>query len=374
MNIGFTNRIGFVTLLLLGSVGLIYAEEPARSRGAQVVFSGPTSDATSTNLNDLRTSAKPFQDLESGLKQPFQGDNDSRPGPNFKEHRRLQQQAKPQSRQTLKDDLNQRAEEMFLNPSLYDAAKEDEAIFQLDKKSKKNPLEHFNDHQNLERAALTNRAGGTRLFGDQNLGRPDEMKGDGKFVKPFKTGRSTEPSLNESLSQFPNIGTNSAVGHPEQTPSLRSPDAFGRNFKDPISRPQTDAQARMEEFKRVLEGPRYKAPAVGNAFAATPANNYRSTTGGNSASATTSSRTSPASSSANEWSAFKPQTKTDPKNDFVKSAGIVGTPDKLQALPEFPAATAAVPPAMGTTPPPTAPSVSIKKKPGSTFKLPQRRF
>lgn len=372
MNMGFTSRIGFVTLLLLGSAGWIHAEEPARSKGAKVIFSGPAADATSTNLNDLRTSAKPFQDLESGLKQPFQGGNDSRPGPNFKEHRRLQQQARPQTRQNLKDDLNQRAEEMFLNPSLYDAAKEDEAIFQLDKNTKKNSLERFNDQQNLERATFTNRTGNTRLFGEQNFGRPEETKGDGKFVKPFKTGRTTDSGLTESMSQFPNAGTNSGVGNPEQTTSFRSPDAFGRNFKDPIARPQTGAEARMEEFKRILEGPRYKAPAAGNAFATTPANNYRNT--GTSASAATSSRTAPTTSSATEWSAFKPQTKTDPKSDFVKSAGIVGTPDKLQALPEFPATTAAVPPAMGTTPPPMAPSVSIKKKPVSTFKLPQRRF
>lgn len=372
MNMGFTCRISFVMLLLLGSASLSHAEEPARSRGAQVIFSGPTSDATSTNLNDLRTSAKPFQDLESGLKQPFQGDKDSRPGPNFKEHRRLQQQAKPQSRQNLKDDLNQRAEDMFLNPSLYDAAKEDEAIFQLDKKTNKNSLERFNDQQNLERAAFTNRTGGTRLFGDQNLGRPEETKGDGKFVKPFKTGRTTESGLNESLSQFPNASTNNSATSEPNT-SLRRPDTFGRNFKDPISRPQTGAEARLEEFKRILEGPRYK-PAAGNAFATTPANNYRSTAAGNAVSATTTSRTAPASSPATEWSAFKSQPKTDPKDDFIKSAGIVGTPNKLQALPEFPAATAAVPPAMGTTPPPTAPSVSVKKKPVSTFKIPQRRF
>ncbi|MGC3959412.1 MAG: hypothetical protein QM813_16145 [Verrucomicrobiota bacterium] len=67
----------------------------------------------------------------------------------------MQQQAPPQNRKTFKEQMNQRAEEMFLNP---DANQEDESLYQLDKISldssrfkSRNSLERFDERQQVER-------------------------------------------------------------------------------------------------------------------------------------------------------------------------------------------------------------------------------
>jgi len=370
MNIGFGNRIGYVALLLLSGSAMICAEEPPRSRGTPITFSGPKSDVVSTNLNDLRKSATPLQDLESQLKLPFQGLDVARPEPDFRESHRIPPQAQPLNRKTLKESLNQRAEDMFLNPELYDAEKEDEALFQLDKlsldpnrKKPKNSFEQF-DEQQRDRAAMTNRASLNKLYGDKNLGRPDELKDDSRAFKPFKPEYSDVDSAG-SLSAFPRVATNNSAMTGDRSVSLRNPEVFNRALDDSGSRQQTAASARMEEFKRILEGPRYTPPnTTRSASTAAPANYLTASPAPAASRSTTTSGPTP------EWSAFRSTSKPEAKPDFVKSAGLVGSPEKLQSLPQFPAPTTAFEPAKPavTTPAP------LKKNPAATFKLPQRRF
>ena len=57
---------------LVGGRMVAHPEEPARQRGAPIIFSEPKSDTVSTNLNQLDLKASPFKDLESDLKKPFQ--------------------------------------------------------------------------------------------------------------------------------------------------------------------------------------------------------------------------------------------------------------------------------------------------------------
>lgn len=375
MKIGFANRIGLVTLLWVSGIAMLPAQEPARSRGTPVIFSGPKSDVVSTNLNDLRATGRSLQDLEAGLKQAMPGIDSPRPEPDLRKYRSTQRQTPPQIRQSLKDSMNQRAEEMFLNPELYDAEREDEAMFQLDRISldpsrakSKNSLERFDERQRSERAAQTNRAGINNLFGNQNFSRPDELKSDSKLIKPFKNGQNSDVGPSESLSAFPRTAAASSAMSPERSPAVRNPSGFNRPIEAPTERQQEAAEARMNDFKRLLEGPRYTPPdTTRSALAIAP--NYSRTTSGNLTTAPATRNTATPSSSSG-WSAFKPTTKVETKPDFAKSAGLVGSPDKLEALPEFPKSTAALEPAkpVETTPAP------LKKNPTATFKLPQRRF
>lgn len=379
MKNSFGHRIGFALLLLISSGLMVGAEEPARPRSAPIVFSGPKSDSVSTNLNDLRAPGTPLQDMEMQLKRSFEGLDKSRPGPDFRESRRINLQGQAVKRKSLKDSLNQRAEDMFLNPDLYDADKESEAFFQLDKsmdpnkQKPKTSLERYNDQQDRSRMAVTNRAAGRTLFGEKNPGRSGELEYDSKAVKPFKTGRYTEAEANDSLSLFSRATTNGSLSGVERSASTRNADRFGRALKDPVTRPQTGAETRMEEFKRLLEGPRNPSPAADRSgFAATPTANYGATSSGYpGAASSTVSRPVTASSPAPEWSGFRSPTKDEPKADFARSAGLVGKLEKPLGLPEFPTPTASMAPAIA----PAAPAPSpIKKFPNATFKLPQRRF
>lgn len=373
MNIGFANRIGYAALLLLSGSAMICAEEPARARGNPIIFSGPKSDAVSTNLNDLRTptTSRSLHDLESGLKQSFPGLDTPRTEPGFNVNRSIQQQPQPLNRKSLKDSLNQRAEDMFLNPELYEAEKEDEAMFQLDRISldpsrakPKNSLERFDERQRNDRVAQTNRGGVNNLFGKQNLGRPDELKSDSKLIKPFKTGQNPDAGPDGSLSVFPRIAADSSALSTERSSTARHRSGFNRPIEAPTDRQQEAAEVRMDNFKRLLEGPRYTPPA--NTLATAPANYSRNASGNLTTAPATRNTTRP--NSMSEWSAFKSTTKVETKPDFAKSAGLVGSPEKLEAFPEFPSSTAALEPVKPVTPTP------VKKAPPTTFKLPQRRF
>lgn len=373
MNLGFVSRIGWTALLLWSGWAAVCAQEPARSRGTPITFSGPKSDAVSTNLNDLRTPVTPLQNLESQLKQSFQGLDNPRAEPDLRESRRMRQQVPPMNRQTLKDRLNQQAEEMFLNPDLSDPS-QDDPLFQLDKISldssrskSRNSLERFDERQQAERATLTNRASGNNLFGEKSGARPDDFKSE---AKPFKAGRYGDMETGESLSVFPRtIATNGATASVGRSTSIRDPSALNRPGENPLTRQQTGAQTRMEDFKRLLEGPRYAPPTTARSGLATaPANYGRPNT--SALTPTPSARPTTAPSATPEWSAFKSTTKVETKPDFAKSANLVGSPEKLQALPEFPSAATALEPVkpVVTTPAP------IKKKQPTTFKLPKRGF
>ena len=369
MNSGFANRIGYAALLLLSGSAMLCAEEPARSRGTPIIFSGPKSDAVSTNLNDLRTTTttRSLHDLESGLKQAMPGIDSPRPGPDLRGYHNTQRQTPPQTRQSFKDSMNHRAEDMFLNPELYDASKEDEAIFQLDKKTSKDSLEYFSNQQDKERKALTDQTGINNPFGNQTLSRPAELKPDSKLIKPFKAGRNSEAKPDESLSAFPRNAPESSAMDTERRSTIRNPSGFNRNIEAPIDRQQAAAEVRMDNFKRLLEGPRYTPPDTTRSALGTAPANYNQTTFGNLATAPATRSTARPNSMA-EGSAFKSPTKVETKPDFTKSAGLVGSPEKLEAFPEFPAPTSALEPVKPVAPEP------VKKTPPSTFKLPQRRF
>jgi hypothetical protein len=378
MKIGFGRQFGFA-VMLASSATLLWAEEPVRPRSAPVTFSGPKSDAVSTNLNDLRTPITPLQEMEGQLKRSFQDPDKSRPAPNFRENRRISQQGQAARQKSFKENLNQRAEAMFLDPGLYDPAKEDEALFQLDKstgKKSKDSLERaLGLPEERTRPGVTNQARARNLFGEKIPERPDELGRDSKFVKPPKNGRYAPAELDQSSGGLPSATTAGSASNPDRNPAARSSDRSSLSgFKSPLTRPQSGAESRLEEFKKLLEGPRATPPPIARGgFATTPAANYGGPAASYSSPATPARPATSPNSSMPEWSAFRSPTKDQPQGDFARSAGLVGKLEKPAGLPEFPAPTASIAPATALPTMVTSPTPA-KKISKPTFKLPQRGF
>lgn len=375
MNICSNKHFGLAAFLLGSSLLVACGEEPVRSRGAVVDFSAPKSDVVSTNLNELRKPISPFQELESNLKSPFESLEKPRKGPDFRESRRLIQQQQRLNQKTLKESLNERAEQMFLNPEQFEGENSDEAFFQLSKdsldpyqKKPKNSLERYNDRQERDRLVLTNRAAIKKPFDDKNLDRPDDWKSDSKAAGLLKPDSYADQDRNNAFSLFPRTATNSSSLSSDFGTAAR-PEMFDRAMNDSIARQRANTEARMEDFKRLLEGPRYTQPTATTAQSsfATPAPNYGLPAANSTA---TASRAVVAPSTIPDWSPFKSSAKGETKDDFATSAGLVGALEKPQGLPEFPSATRTLAPL--TTPAPEL--TPATKFPSTTFKIPQRRF
>jgi hypothetical protein len=374
MNICSNRLIGLVALLLASGGATSRSEEPVRARGTAINFSAPKSDAVSTNLSELRTPVSPFQNLESNLKSPFEALQKPPPGPDFRENRKLIQHNQALQKKSLKDSLNERAEQMFLNPEQFEGETGDEAFFQMSKdsldpyqKKPKNSLERYNDRQERDRLMFTNQAARKNLFAEKVPGHPDNLKPDDSLTKPFKIGGYTGGDGNDSLSLFSRTATNNSSLSPERSTSIRNPAMFNRAIEDAGIRRRPEAEDRMEDFKRLLEGPRYTPPTpTARSSFATPAANGSTAANPD----TTAVRTTVTPATTTEWSAFKSTPKDDPRNDFTASAGLVGKLERPQSLPEFPSATKTLAPTTTPAPAPTP----IKNISHPIFKIPQRRI
>lgn len=361
-------------MLVVVTLSALSADEPARSRGAAINFSAPKSDAVSTNLNDLRTPTSPFQNLEATLKSPFQSLEKPVPSQSFRDNRKFLQQNQTLNRKPLKDQLNKRAEAMFLNPELFEGDEGDDAFFQLSKdsldpyqKKPKNSLERYNALQERDRMVLTNQASAKNLLGAKTPAQSEAGLSEANAVKPLGTGGYAEDLRNVSLSVFPRATTNSSLSS-ERSVVARAPEGYSRPFEDPMVRRRSDADTRMEDFKRLLGGARYTPPPTSaRSSGSSAAANLGVTTAGNNSSIHAPS----APTSSREWSAFKKTTKEEDRDDFATSAGLVGRLEKPHGLQEFPTATKALAPVTTATMPEPAP---VKKAIQSTFKVPQRRF
>lgn len=353
----FNFRLGFVALLILGSGLLLRAETPPRSRGTPIIFSAPKSDAISSNLNELRTPASPFLEMESNLKKPFDLFDSGKPsGSHYPALRTLSPPPQPDvKRKSYKDTLNERAEEMFLEPKLHQGETDDD-LYKFDDgaldpygRKSKSSLDRY--YERVDRA-MTNRPARPDL-GNPGLDSRDPLNRNNlnPFAAPADpdiTRRSTDNKLRPFAT--PNNALNPS---PENIFGERS-DQADRNLANrpssSFSNSREPKETRLENFKRLLEGPgqsRSGSPIQSGNYAITPA---RSTA-------------APASTGSGH-NGYKPANSTTPANSFSKSAGLVGTPASPLGIPDYAASSvnSAVPPQ------------STKPAPPSTFNIPKRRF
>lgn len=355
MNLHLGRRIGFVVVALASTVAGARAQQSATARGTPIIFSAPsTSDSVSSNLNALRTPAAPFRDLEAELKKPFEvfdanrSDKVLRPSdPNFRPP------APEVNRKHLKEQLNDRAERMFLfmepdDDDLFKAADTDPYT-----KKPKTALDRYYDRLDRARTGLTNRTSTTDLFGDKKNSDKDRRDEYGlekkKPLNPLDEDRTT------ALRDFRPMTNSSPAGdnfYSDKSKPRTAADFLSYSPEATAERSRFKTETRLEDFKRLLDGPGYGPRENLNP----PASVYGETA------------PRPAyGAAAPTWSTTKPTTtKAASADSFATSAGLVGTPGTPQGLKEFGSVSSL------STPPP--PPQQVKPVLPPTFTIPKRRF
>jgi len=346
-------RFGLVTLLILSGVSLLSAQSSDRPRGNAIIFSGPKSDVVSSNLNELRAPTSPFREMESSLKKPFELFEPSKPGQGSYPALRTPAPAPELKRKSQKELLNQRAEEMFLEPGLHPGETDDDLFKSSDEsadpyaRKPKTTLDRYYDRMDraiTNRPAVAEPLGGNR--DSQNLLNPNNSNpfadkttpdsrrnpAENRF-RPFATPNDLK---RDSLIGERNFGTQS------DSSSFNKSDSYFPSYRQ-------EKADRLDTFKQLLEGP----------SAARPNNPLQS---GNYS--TTPARSSAAAPALNS---FNPKPASgNPANSFTKSAGLVGAPGKPQGVPDYTASSKSL-----HADPTTQPA---KPQATPTFNIPKRRF
>lgn len=357
MNILFNHRLGFTVAVGLMSVMAGSAAESApRARGTPIIFAAPTtSDTVSSNFNELRTPASPFRNLETELKKPFDALEPEQRGNRIRPPRELNQQQPELNRKQMKERLHDRAEAMFLSLEEDDSQLGDELLTSSDDSLSRNnksrrDWDRYDEPTDASRAARTNQTAPSNPFGekkdqvdrplgfssDRNLSNGQEDRGiASRNLRPLSDGIAPRDGLFSNRSK-----------------SQELIDPWGTSDQDSFERAKLKRETRLDEFKRLLDGPG-AAPRekgiYGSAYHLNPQQPAARPTA-----------TSPS------WSAPKPAVKTAPAPTFAETAGLVGTPGVPSGLPDFaPAASLSTPPSPVPQAKPLAPSA---------FKIPKRRF
>jgi len=347
-----------VTLFFLSGVLLGGAETPARSRGNTIIFSDPKNDTVSSNLTELRAPASPFREMESTLSKPFElfEPGKSRPPQKF-----VPPPPAPEVRKRpMKDILNARAEEMFLDPNRQ-PGETDSDLFSPDAdtpdSAARKPMSALDRYYDRMDRVLTNRPAAENPLSST----PDTFDPlNRNNLNPFAPDRALinqRPPSDNKLNPFsiPENDRNNSrdslfgVRDPERSPTLKPVEAF--------SGYRAEKENRLDAFKRLLEGPSQ------NRSGNPPPNNSGSYRG---ASASASTRPPAYASPTTLGTSTKPTPGLTPANSFNKSAGLVGAPGTIQGLPDYTAASSGLNSGLSTPPP--------KPLPAPSFSVPKRRF
>lgn len=351
-------RFGLLVLLMLNGGVKLGAQSPDRPRGNAIIFSAPKSDTVSSNLNELRPPNSPFREMESTLKKPFEMFEPNKPGQSsYPALRGMPAPRQPEvKRKTEKEMLNQRAEEMFLEPGLHAGETDDDLYNSNDRlgdpsgQKPKTALDRYYDR--VDRV-MTNRA----AAGDSQGNDRDARTGlEASIENPFGENGSWDrqrnpfdnrsrplsaPNANNRNGFFGDADRNFGSQSDANLPQKPGPDYGG------FQQPKTD---RLDAFKQLLGGSSAARPAA-------PRANYNFTPAPARATVTP-----PAFSGGFSGAS----TFADPADNFTKSAGLIGAPGKPQGLPEYTATSASLNGA--------ASGNAVKPVQVPTFNIPKRRF
>jgi len=240
------------------------SEEPPRSKPTPIVFSAPKSDTVSSNLNQFGTRTSPLTDLESGLKKPFQIFDANRSSGEFRPANQFAPSYPVLKNKRMKDLLEKRAEDSYLLREDSEADSPQDDLLKSDDDSPvgsgrrgKTPLDRYYDGIERLRQGETNRPTGSLDF---FAAKTDlDEKADSK-------SRTSGGLYDKELSAVARTSgqiTNSASGGRRLASESFKPQSFGDIFG--LDSMETDRSAgptrptRLEEFKRLIDGPGYGA-------------------------------------------------------------------------------------------------------------------
>ncbi|HEX5222653.1 MAG TPA: hypothetical protein VFZ59_24065 [Verrucomicrobiae bacterium] len=270
MRVGAAYQVG-LTLALLGAGQwtLPAADEAPKPRQAPIVFSTPKSDTVSSNLNQIGTKSSSLRSLESGLTKPFEIFDSSRPVQPPARFAPVTPSTPAVNNRKLKDVLDRRAEESYLlaeddepetsRETSREGTRPDRESLDPVTGRRKTSLDRYYDRIDRMRAGVTNQTSRSNgLFGDQDD--PDE-KDDSKSRRSGSF-LDRELSVNaRALGRMSNSASASEGGwfSSDRLKPRNSGDLYelGR-VEQPAPRTTVRAKdTRLEEFKRLLDGPGY---------------------------------------------------------------------------------------------------------------------
>jgi hypothetical protein len=359
------DRSMVLAMVLLGAAGAeSRAEEPAPRRATPIIFSDPKSDSVSSNLNQLsrKNKSSAITDLESGLSKPFEvfdsvPSADGFQGTPYK----FNLPAPTLSNKKLKDLLDKQIEQSYLLPDGKDDSPAGDELLGREEdpftpagRKLETRLDRYYDRIDRSRSGMTNEVRKSDSLGDkkgadekEELSREDF---NGLFNKKL-------PSSVRSLPQATNSTSEGGWLMSEKRQPKAFSEIFGLNDVTPArtAAREQDKDVRLNEFKRLLDGPAYS-----------PRNDFNGALPplvSAPAQATKPVSTLPVPS----WSS---STQPAVKDSFANSSGLVGAPGSPQGLSDF-----------GVGAPSLTPATSVSKPlpprqqpPKPEFKIPKSKF
>lgn len=348
--------------LVVGTTIGANAQDRSRDRGTPIIFSSPKTDTISTNLHEVSEKKSPFKNLESEIRKPFEIFDSGPTQPRFKPSPQINNAPQPVNRAGLKAILEKSAEEQFLNGNqsdqedLNDPFKSpDTTMDPLRKNRSKTPLDRYYDRLEKEQGVRTNKSDTFDLFGNKKERTSDEKHA--LESNRHNAGREQDIYSKTSGQASNNAATDNIFS---RTGKMPEEGKFGATGGGAVDRAMIRRETRMENFKKLLDGPAYSQSQ--------PQNNNYHPKAANYGSGESSSQRPGYITPAPTWSSSKPVTTTpiNPGSSFTKSSGIVGSAGRPVGLQDYASSDAA---RLST---PVAPVQQPKMKP-STFNPPTRR-
>jgi len=362
--IRFQHCVGAALLLLAAGLSAFAADEPSGNRKTPVIFSTPRSDTVSSNLNRIGTRSSPLTELESGLKKPFELFERPRSSTDFRGPIKYTPQAPPApelKNKKLKALLDKQAEDEYLlrqddktGPAGEDAFLLNEDPFSPSAKRPKSMLDRYYDRVEQSRSGATNQsAGNLGRFGEKAESKerdePAARLAGGLFGDELPTATRPLGHLSNSLS----------TASSWLTPGRENVRSFGDIFglgappKVELSDKKKTQDTRLDDFKRLLEGPGYGTRSELNpaspSLAVTPAS-------------------VPKASGITPGSIWPASPQPAGSDGFATSARLAGTPAVPARVTENFVGSPSLTPTPALQPPATKPP------PLPTFNVPRRRF
>lgn len=248
------------------------AKEAARGKPTPIIFSAPKSDTVSSNLNQMGGRTAPLTDLESSLQRPFKIFETERPANEYRPVNPFVAPAPALKNRRTKDLLERRAEDRYLlreddetDPSKDDLPGFDDGPLSVSDKRAKTPLDRYYDNIDRLRLGRTNQpVRSLDLFAQKEQPAaqesPKERNLGGWFGRDLSTGGRTQDEL--GISAFSDNRPDSDRFKPRGFGSL-----FGAGPVPPGQATLTRTKdTRLEEFKRLIDGPGYGARGEFNAL------------------------------------------------------------------------------------------------------------
>lgn len=349
---------GLALIVLAIGLSAAHADEPAPSRSTPAIFSSPSTRIVSSNLNQIGTRSSPLTDLESGLKKPFELFNlglspaDSRPT-----KLKYVPPAPVINNKKLKDLMEKRTEDMYLSTEGDRTAQPDDAWFDADdafssaSDRRKSSLDRYHDRLDRQRLATTNETSRPlALFG---LESDPEAKDDLKPRRPTGLFDNELSASARVLQQMSNSSSDGGRLSSENRKPRSFGDIFGLGSVETSQAATRTRETRMDEFKRLLDGPGYTARGELNT-APRP-----------SVSAPYQPPKPVVSAPSQGWS-ISP--KPAAGETFANTHGFAGALTQPVGVPDYAASSPSL------TPAPTHQLNTSPKLPPPTFSIPRRRF